>query len=108
MQRGALVTVVLSGDYGKPRPALIVQNNLFDALPSVVVCPLTSTLRADADLLRIEIAPSSDNGLRQISQIAVDKIATVPVSKVGEMIGQADDATMLRVGRALAILLGIV
>ena len=85
-----------------------MQSNLFDRLPSVVVCPLTSTLRVDADLLRIEIAPSSDNGLRQMSQIAVDKIATVPVGKIGERIGQADEPTMLRVGRALALLLGIV
>ena len=107
MQRGQFVTVATPGDYGKPRPALVVQSDLFDALPSVVILPLTSTLRDDADQLRIDVAPSAENGLREKSQIAIDKITVVPASKIGKAIGRADDALMLRVTRAMALFLGI-
>ncbi|MGI3901471.1 MAG: type II toxin-antitoxin system PemK/MazF family toxin [Janthinobacterium lividum] len=106
-KRGQFVTVVVAGDYGKPRPALVVQSNLFAELPSFVVCPLTTTLRDDADLLRIPVDPSPVNGLRQLSQIAVDKITVVPASKIGNTIGTADDVLMLRVNRALALLIGL-
>ncbi|MCB1545182.1 MAG: type II toxin-antitoxin system PemK/MazF family toxin [Methylobacteriaceae bacterium] len=106
-RRGDFVTVATPGDYGKPRPALVVQNDLFDALPSVVILPLTSLLRDDADQIRIDVAPSEDNGLREKSQIAVDKITVVPAVKVGQTIGRADDALMLRVTRAMALFLGI-
>jgi len=106
-RRGDFVTVATPGDYGKPRPALVVQNNLFDALPSVVILPLTSLLRGDADQIRIDVAPSKENGLREKSQVAVDKITVVPAAKVGKTIGRADDALMLRVTRAIALFLGI-
>lgn len=107
MRRGDFVTVATQGDYGKPRPALVVQNDLFDALPSVVILPLTSLLRDDADQIRIDVAPSDENGLREKSQIAVDKVTVIPVVKVGKTIGRADDALMLRVTRAMALFLGI-
>jgi mRNA interferase MazF len=102
------VVVATSGDYGKPRPALVVQSDLFAALPSVVICPLTTTLRNDADQFRLEVDPTQRNGLREVSQIAIDKITIVPVAKIGEMIGEADDALLLRVNRALALFLSIV
>jgi mRNA interferase MazF len=108
MRRGAFVVVATSGDYGKPRPALVVQSDLFAELPSVVICPLTTTLRGDADLFRLDVVPSAGNGLRQASQIAVDKLTVVPSSKIGEVIGEADEALLLRVNRALALFLGIV
>ena len=107
MRRGDFVIIVAAGDYGKPRPAIVVQSDLFDGLPSVAVCPLTSTLRADADLIRLDVAPTAENGLREPSQIAIDKITVVPVAKVGATIGRADDTLMLRVSRALAVFLGI-
>jgi mRNA interferase MazF len=108
MQRGQFVTVATTGDYGKPRPALIVQSNLFAELPSVVICPLTTTLRADADQFRLDVTPSLENGLREPSQIAIDKITVVPAAKIGTLIGAAGDALMLRVNRALAVFLSIV
>jgi mRNA interferase MazF len=108
MRRGQFVTVVTAGDYGKPRPALVVQSDLFAELPSVVICPLTTTLRDDADQFRLEVAPSSQNGLREISQIAIDKITVVPTAKIGAVIEMADDALLARVNRALALFLGIV
>lgn len=108
MQRGQFVTVATSGDYGKPRPALVVQSDLFAELPSVVICPLTTTIRNDADQFRLEAEPSSHNGLRQLSQIAIDKITVIPANKIGDVIGSADDALLLRVNRALALFLSIV
>ncbi len=108
MRRGQFVVVATSGDYGKPRPALVVQSDLFFELPSVVICPLTTTLRDDADLFRLEVEPSPRNGLRQVSQIAIDKITVVPTAKIGEAIGEAEDALLLRVNRALALFLGVV
>lgn len=108
MQRGQFVTVATAGDYGKPRPALVVQSDLFAELSSVVICPLTTTVRTDADLFRLDVEPSGRNGLRELSQIAIDKITVVPVAKIGAAIGTADDALLLRVNRALALFLGIV
>jgi mRNA interferase MazF len=108
IQRGQFVTVATAGDYGKPRPALVVQSNLFADLPSVVICPLTTTLRTDADQFRLDVAPSPQNGLREASQIAIDKITVIPNAKIGSVIGTADDALMVRVNRALALFLSIV
>ena len=108
MRRGQFVVVATAGDYGKPRPALIVQSDLFAALPSVVICPLTTTLRDDADQIRLTVLPSAKNGLRAPSQIAIDKLTVVPVEKIGGVIGEADDALVLRVNRALALFLSIV
>ncbi len=105
--RGRFVVVATPGDFGKPRPALIVQSDHFSELPSVVVCPLTTTLRSDADLIRLDVEPSQRNGLRESSQIAIDKITVIPTGKIGAVIGEADEALMLRVTRALAVFLSI-
>jgi mRNA interferase MazF len=105
MKRGDLVTVALQGAYGKPRPALVIQSDLFDTHPSITVLPVTSELR-DAPLFRIRVEPSAGNGLRQASDVMVDKPQSVPRDKVGEPIGGLADDTMLRVNRALALFLG--
>jgi mRNA interferase MazF len=106
--RGDFVTVAIAGDFGKPRPALVVQSDLFSELPSVVVCPLTTHLRTDADQFRLDVAPTEANGLRAPSQITIDKITVVPAAKIGAVIGLADDTLMVRVNRALAVFLGVV
>ena len=105
MRRGDLVTVALQGDYGKPRPALIIQSDLFAEHPSVTVLPVTSE-RRNAPLFRIDVEPGAKNGLEMRSQVMVDKAATVPREKVGQAFGQLDDATMVAVNRALAVFLG--
>lgn len=105
MRRGDLVTVALSGDYSKPRPALVVQSDLFDAHPSLTVLPVTGDLR-EAPLLRIRVDPSETNGLRKASDIMVDKPQTVSRERVGAVIGRLDDATIVAVNRALATFLG--
>lgn len=106
MRRGDLVTVAAPGDYGKPRPALVIQSDLFEELPSVTLCLVTSELR-DAPIFRITVDPSAGNGLRRVSQIQVDKVLTVARERIGGMIGRMDDATMLKVNRSLAVFLGI-
>jgi mRNA interferase MazF len=101
------VAAVFSGDYGKPRPALVVQTDLMAEAPSVIVAPLTSELRDDVGLFRIDIAPSELNGLRLPSQIAIDKLAPLDRRRVGALIGFADDVTMFQVDRALKLVLGL-
>lgn len=108
IRRGQFVTVAMTGDYGKPRPGLVVQSDLFIGLPSVVICPLTTTIRTDADQFRLDVLPSPQNGLREPSQVTIDKITVVPGGKIGAVIGMADDALLLRVNRALALFLSIV
>jgi PemK-like, MazF-like toxin of type II toxin-antitoxin system len=70
--------------------------------------PLTTTLRNDADQFRLEVEPSERNGFREVSQIAIDKITVIPVAKIGSVIGEADDALLLRVNRAVALFLSII
>ena len=106
MRRGDLVTVAAPGDYGKPRPALVIQADLFEELPSVTLCLVTSELRA-APIFRITVYPSPDNGLRSVSQIQVDKVLTVARERIGGTIGRLDDETMLKVNRSLAVFIGI-
>ena len=106
MKRGDLVTVALPGDYGKPRPALVIQSDLFDEHPSITILPVTSVLR-EAPLFRVAIEPGSDNGLRKPSQIMVDKPQTVARSRIGKTIGRVDDGMLLAVNRALAVFLGV-
>jgi mRNA interferase MazF len=106
MKRGDIVTVSISGDYGKPRPAIVIQTNaLSDTYPSVVVCPMTSTL-LDLDF-RILLEPDPENGLRHPSQVMTDKIIGVSRMKVGGKIGAVSQKDMLRLGRALVFLLAL-
>lgn len=105
MRRGDLVAVALSGDYGKPRPALVIQSDLFDQHPSVTILPVTSELR-DTPLFRIDVAPSEQNGLRKPSQVMVDKAQTIPRGKIGKQIGRLSNEELIAVDRALAVFFG--
>ena len=106
MTRGDLVTIAIQGDFGKPRPALVIQANQFNAHSSVTVLPITSAL-VPAPLLRITVQPSTRNGLQKPSQIMVDKALTVVREKVGPAFGQIAPDTMVEVERCLAVFLGI-
>jgi mRNA interferase MazF len=107
MRRGDVVTVAASGDYAKPRPAVIIQT---DALPgshaSVVVCQMTSDL-ADAPDVRITIEPRTENGLRAISQVMADKPVTVRRERISRRIGQLGREEMVRLNAALAFVIGL-
>lgn len=107
MRRGDLVTIALQGAYGKPRPALVIQSDLFDRHPSVTILPVTSDLR-DTPLFRITLEPTESNGLQKPSQVMIDKAQTVPRDKVGEVFGQVDGVDLLSINRALAVFLGVV
>ncbi len=106
VQRGDLVTIVAPGDYGKPRPALIVQSDDFILLPSVIVVLLTSRIRGRGRL-RITVGSDRESGLRRESDIMIDKLLTLPRTKIGERIGRLDATTMRAVDLALARILGL-
>jgi mRNA interferase MazF len=103
--RGEIVSVVIPGDFGKPRPALVVQADRFSDIPSLAVLPLTSDLR-NVPAVRIDVAPDTSNGLMLPSQIMIDKIVTVGISKIGARIGRLSGEGMAAVDRALAAFLG--
>jgi mRNA interferase MazF len=106
LKRGEIWSSSGGKDYaGKPRPALIVQDNSFDT-DSVTVCGLTSELLNAADL-RLLIEPTLENGLQFSSQVMIDKVTTVPRAKLGRRIGRLTDAEMLRINRALFVFLGL-
>jgi len=104
--RGDLVTIAMQGDFGKPRPALVIQADLFDEHSTVTVLPVTSSLVA-APLLRVNVQPSTKNGLQKLSQVMVDKAMTVKRDKLGQSFGRIDADAMVEVERCLAVFLGI-
>ncbi|WP_045218143.1 type II toxin-antitoxin system PemK/MazF family toxin [Desulfonatronum thioautotrophicum] len=106
MRRGDFVTVSVSGDFGKPRPALIIQADIFDHTATVTVLLVTSTL-VDAPLFRILASPNKENGLSKPSQVMVDKCMTVKREKVGEPFGKADKGLLREVSRCMAVFLGL-
>jgi mRNA interferase MazF len=104
--RGDFVTIAMQGDFGKPRPALVIQADLFDEHSTVTVLPVTSSLVA-APLLRVNVQPSTRNGLQKLSQVMVDKAMTVKRDKLGQSFGRIDADAMVEVERCLAVFLGI-
>lgn len=107
MKRGDIVLVTAPGDYGKRRPAVVIQSDLFnDTHASIVVCLISSAL-VDAPLFRLTIAPSADNGLKEPSQIMVDKMVALWRERLSEPLGRLDDEMMLRLGRSLALFIGL-
>lgn len=106
MKRGDIVPVVIPDAYGKPRPALVIQSDLFSEHPSVTILPVTSTIR-DAPLFRLRLAPSPKNGLHLPSDIMIDKMTTIPRKKVGPVFGQLEESYMVSIERLIALFLGI-
>ncbi len=107
MKRGEIWTVAGGKDYaGKPRPAVIVQDDRFDATSSITVCAFT-TDPTDAPLFRLPVIPSERNGLRTPCSLMVDKITTVPKGKLGSRTGRLDDEDLLRLNRAIVVFLGL-
>ncbi len=100
------MTIAVGGDYGKPRPALVIQADAFADLTSVTVLRLTSDLGPEG-LVRLTVRPTAENGLRVASQIMIDKAVSVPREKVGKTFGQVDELTMLAVSRSLIDFLGL-
>jgi len=107
MKRGDVVTIAMQGDFGKPRPALVIQSDVFNATHATITVLLVSSELVTAPLFRIDVAPDHRNGLSKPCQIQADKVMTIKRDKVGSIIGQMDDATMLRVNRALTVWVGL-
>jgi mRNA interferase MazF len=107
MRRGDIWAVAGGKDYaGKPRPAVIVQDDSFDATDSITICAFT-TDETEAPLFRLPVAPSERNGLRAACRLMVDKITTVPKTKVGGRVGRLDDEDILRLNHAVLVFLGL-
>ena len=107
MKRGEVWTVSGGAAYtGKPRPAVIVQEDRFESTSSITLCAFT-TDPTDAPLLRLLVEPSDRNGLAGASRLMVDKITTVPKSRLGKRIGTLDDEDVVRLNRALTVFLGL-
>lgn len=107
MKRGDVVIVAAAGDYGKPRPAVVVQTNAFpETHPSVVICQMTSDV-VDAPDFRVTIEPNQENGLRTHSQVMADKPVTVRRERIGQLIGRLSDTDIGRLNVALAFVMGL-
>ncbi len=107
MRRGDIWTVSGGKNYaGKPRPVVVVQDDSFDATDSITICAFT-TDETEAPLFRLPVEPSERNRLRAICRLMVDKITTVPKTKVGLHIGRLDDEDILRLNQAILVFLGL-
>ena len=107
MKRGDVWTVAGGSGYtGKPRPAVIIQDDAFAATASVIVCALT-TEPTDAPLFRLPMEPDDDNGLRASCRLMVDKMTSLPRSRLGKRIGRLDEKDVVRLNRAMMVFLGL-
>lgn len=107
MRRGEIWTVAGGKDYaGKPRPVVILQDDRFDSTDSITICAFT-TDPTDAPLFRLRVEPNERNGLRVICRLMVDKITTIPKSKLGTRVGRLTDEDIVRLNRAVLVFLGI-
>jgi len=106
VNRGDIVLVATPGDFGKPRPALIVQSRHFSNHPSMTVCLLTTHLH-QTPLFRFHIEPAPGNGLASPSDIQIDKMMTLPREKIGQVIGRVDEKQLSEITKLLALWVGI-
>lgn len=107
MRRGDIWTIAGGKDYaGKPRPAVIVQDDSFDETDSITICTFT-TDETEAPLFRLPVEPNERNGLRSPCRLMVDKITTIPKSRAGARAGRLDDEDILRLNQAVLVFLGL-
>lgn len=107
MRRGDIWTIAGGKDYaGKPRPAVIVQDDSFDGTDSITICTFT-TDETEAPLFRLPVEPNERNGLRSPCRLMVDKITTIPKSRAGARAGRLDDEDILRLNQAVLVFLGL-
>ncbi|MHB8744640.1 MAG: type II toxin-antitoxin system PemK/MazF family toxin [Sulfuricaulis sp.] len=107
IKRGNVVLCTAAGDYGKPRPAIVVQSDLFNPThPSITLCPITSDIQP-ATLFRLGLIPSSGNGLKKRSQVMVDKITSLPPKRIGKVIGNLPSTQIRHIDTSLKLWLGL-
>ena len=107
MKRGNVVTVAMQGDFGKPRPALVLQSDVFSDIHATVTVALISSNLMQVPIFRLDIDPDESNGLTKPSQVQIDKIQSIRIEKIGAIIGELSDVMMVRVNRAMALWLGL-
>jgi mRNA interferase MazF len=107
MKRGDIVTVVLQGDYGKPRPAVVIESDMIPPSDSVILCPISSTLHVAGPFRRQQVEATSATGLRTTSQIVVDKVIAVRRNRCGSVVGALDPIAMRELTGRLAALIGV-
>ncbi len=108
MQRGDIVTVSAQGDYGKPRPAVIIQGDILNqANPQSTIVALMTSSIVDAPLLRLTVQPTSGNGLKKVSQVQANRILTLPTEKVGQQVGKLAATEITALNCMLAIVIGL-
>jgi mRNA interferase MazF len=107
MKRGNVVTVAMQGDFGKPRPALVLQSDVFSDIHATVTVALISSNPIQAPIFRLDIDPDEPNGLTKPSQVQINKIQSIRIEKIGAIIGELSDVMMVRVNRAMALWLGL-
>ena len=106
-RRGDIVICAASGDYGKPRPAVVLQSDLFNPThASVTVCPVTSHL-TDAPLFRVPLKPTPGNGLKTESQAMTDKLVTLRAERISRVVGHLAESDLGKIDSALALWLGL-
>ena len=106
MKRGDIVTVAAAGDYGKPRPAVVIQSDWLKATDSMLVALMTSAL-VDAPIYRLTLEPDDTNGLRVKTQIMVDKIVAVPRAKCGKVVGKLDEKARIALDHMVSVVVGL-
>ena len=107
MRRGSIVTIALQGDFGKPRPALVLQSDVFNDIHATFTVALISSSLVQAPIFRLDVTPNKQNGLSKESQIQIDKIMSIRKERIGAVIGEIDESILVRVNRALALWLGL-
>jgi len=108
MQRGDIVTVSAPGDYGKPRPAVVIQGDILNqSNPRSTIVALMTSAIVDAPLLRLTVRPAPGNGLKKVSQVQSNRILTLPTEKIGQHIGQLAETEITALNRMLAIVIGL-
>ena len=107
MKRGDVVTVAIQGDFGKPRPVLVLQSDVFNDIHATVTVALISSDLIEAPIFRLDIEANPQSGLSKPSQVQIDKLMSIRAEKMGTVIGELNDAMMVRVNRSLALWLGL-
>ena len=106
MKHGDVLTVAFAGDYGKPRPAIVIQSDGLGETDSVLICQITTTQR-DTPLYRLPVPATAETGLRAESDVMVDKIFAVRRDKCGPVIGRLPDGSRATLNRMLAVMIGL-
>ena len=107
MRRGDIVAVAAPGDYGKPRPAVVIQADLLNQSAQSTIVALVTSHLIDAPLLRLTLEPNSGNGLQKRSQVQVNRLLTLPIAKVGATIGRLSGQDLVDLDRPMAVVIGL-